>query len=146
MPSTVTHVLQSVLEEYALPWDGIHGVVHWARVMENGLVLAEKTGAKIEVVKLFAVLHDSRRLNDGHDPDHGPRAAQLAQQIRGRLIDLPDHEFGLLCRGKDIRRSERIQTLRSRLAWKPTVWTLDGSASHPTRLAFARRLPSWRQR
>lgn len=60
MPATVVPVLQSVLAEYDLRWDGIHGVIHWARVLENGLRLAEKTGANVEVVKLFSVLHDSK--------------------------------------------------------------------------------------
>jgi hypothetical protein len=26
-----------ILEDYPLRWDGIHGVGHWARVLENGL-------------------------------------------------------------------------------------------------------------
>lgn len=97
LPSTVFPVLQSVLDEYALFPGGIHGVVHWARVFENGVRLATETGANVEVVKLFAVLHDSKRFNDGHDPDHGPRAAQFAAELRGKTFDLPDHEFKLLC-------------------------------------------------
>ena len=32
----------------------------------------------VEVVQLFAVLHDSRRLSEATDPDHGPRAAEFA--------------------------------------------------------------------
>ena len=36
-------------------------------MLENGLRLAEKTEANVEIVKLFAVLHDSKRLNDGHE-------------------------------------------------------------------------------
>jgi HD superfamily phosphodiesterase len=55
-------ILYAVLEDYAVPWGGYHGVAHWARVFENGLRLAEETGAKVEVVELFAVLHDSRRV------------------------------------------------------------------------------------
>jgi uncharacterized protein len=53
-------VLNSILEDYALPLGGDHGVAHWARVLENGLRLAEETGANVEVVQLFALLHDSR--------------------------------------------------------------------------------------
>lgn len=97
MPSGVTSVLNRVLAEYALAPRGIHGIVHWARVFENGVHLANQTGAHLEVVKLFAVLHDSKRHNEGHDPQHGPRAAAFARQIRRELIALPDHEFDLLC-------------------------------------------------
>ena len=76
-------ILHAILEEYVLPWDGDHGIAHWARVLENGLRLAEETGANIEVVQLFAILHDSQRVNEGGDPDHGPRAAAFALDLRG---------------------------------------------------------------
>ena len=49
MPSSVSLVLKSVLDEYALLPDGIHAVVHWARVFENSLRLADETGANVEV-------------------------------------------------------------------------------------------------
>lgn len=67
----VKPVLLAILEDYALPLRGDHGVAHWARVLENGLRLSEKTGANAEVVSLFAILHDSRRINEVTDPEHG---------------------------------------------------------------------------
>ena len=91
-------ILQAVLAEYTLPWDGFHGVAHWARVLENGLLLAEETGAHIEVVTLFALLHDARRVNEGTDPEHGQRGADLAAQMRGRLFHLDEAAFALLYR------------------------------------------------
>lgn len=91
-------LLDRVLEDYALPLDGYHGVSHWARVLENGLRLTEETGASIRVVSLFALLHDSRRLNEGHNPDHGPRAAQFVAELRGSHFHLDDSEFALLSR------------------------------------------------
>jgi uncharacterized protein len=87
-------VLQAILEDYALPLGGDHGVAHWARVLENGLKLAEETGANVEVVSFFAILHDSKRINEVTDPEDGPRAAEL----RGSVFDLDDHEFRLLYR------------------------------------------------
>ena len=85
-----------ILEDYALPWDGPHGVSHWARVLENGLRLADQTGANVDVVQLFAVFHDSRRRNEGIDDQHGQRGADLAATLRGEWFDLPDAEFDLL--------------------------------------------------
>jgi len=85
-----------ILEEYALPWCGTHGVGHWARVLRNGLRLAELTGAKVEVVQLFALFHDSRRINEGTDPGHGQRGAEFATELRGDLFDLSDADFELL--------------------------------------------------
>ncbi|MCA9059549.1 MAG: hypothetical protein KDA85_13675, partial [Planctomycetaceae bacterium] len=91
-------LLSAILADYALPLNGDHGVAHWARVLENGLRLAESTGASVEVVSLFAVLHDSRRVNEVTDPQHGPRAAEFAAELRGSVFDLSDHAFRLLCR------------------------------------------------
>ena len=98
MTLNIPLVLRAVLEDYDLPWDGDHGIAHWARVTENGLRVAGETGANVEVVRLFALLHDSRRVSEVTDPDHGPRAAEFASSLRGRLFDLPDHEFRLLHR------------------------------------------------
>jgi uncharacterized protein len=49
------------------------------------------------VVELFAVLHDSRRLNDGRDPEHGLRAAENAVRLHGQFYELDDGELALLC-------------------------------------------------
>ncbi len=95
-PIDLKPALAAVLDRYVLPIDGVHGVAHWARVLENGLRLAAETGADVAVVSLFAVLHDSRRKNEGHDPDHGPRAARFAEKLRGKVSDLDDRAFGLL--------------------------------------------------
>ena len=45
---------------------------------------------------LFALFHDSMRLNDGRDPQHGPRGAALAQELRGEAFDLHEAGMGLL--------------------------------------------------
>ena len=51
--------------ECTLSWDGIHGIHHWRRVRAIGIKLAPKTGASIELVELFAFLHDLKRVDDG---------------------------------------------------------------------------------
>jgi len=89
-------ILRAILNGYALPFRGEHGVVHWARVLENGMRLAEATGADAKVVALFALFHDSRRVNEGHDPGHGLRGARFAQTLRGSLVHLDDAQFELL--------------------------------------------------
>jgi hypothetical protein len=45
-------LIRSILARYALPRDGIHGVSHWARVLENGRRLSEVTGARMDVLEL----------------------------------------------------------------------------------------------
>jgi uncharacterized protein len=66
----------------------LHGLAPWERVRENGYALASATpGADREVVRLFALFHDSMRVNDGHDPDHGRRGSALAREL-ARLLPL----------------------------------------------------------
>lgn len=89
--------IDALQSQFALDLRGIHGTSHWARVRRNGLRLAEQTGADRSVVIYFALLHDSQRWNDGHDPDHGRRAAEYARSIREQWIPLDDHRFELLC-------------------------------------------------
>ena len=78
MELNIPLILKTVLQDYALPPCGDHGVAHWARVLENGLKLSEETNANIKVVQLFAVIHDSKRISEFGDPEHGPRAAEFA--------------------------------------------------------------------
>jgi uncharacterized protein len=89
-------IIQEILETYTLPLRGHHGVVHWARVLENGQRLAAATGAKMDVVTLFALFHDSRRVNEFSDFGHGHRGATYARSLRGKLIHLDDTDFELL--------------------------------------------------
>lgn len=114
-------ILNRILEQYSLPLSGYHGVAHWARVLENALKLAKSTGADTELVSLFAVLHDSQRLNENSDPMHGPRAAEFAETLRGSLIHLPDDSFDLLfvaCRDHTHTRTHHDITIQ-------TCWDAD---------------------
>lgn len=87
-----------VLETYALRLDGLHGPGHWLRVRANGMALAARTpDADAELVELFALLHDSKREDDGRDRHHGERAADFVRVL---------HAEGLLGLERD-----RMETL-----------------------------------
>jgi uncharacterized protein len=59
-----------------------HGPEHWRRVAQNGEYLAALTqGADWHVIVAFAALHDSQRHNEYVDPEHGRRAAELANRL-----------------------------------------------------------------
>jgi uncharacterized protein len=87
---------QYILDQFYEPNFSIHGNDHWRRVERNGLFLATRTGADIEVVKLFALFHDSRRENDCKDDGHGARGAELASTLLGRYFHLDPHRFEIL--------------------------------------------------
>jgi len=89
-------IVAEILRTYALPVRCDHGVVHWARVLENGLRVASAIGADREVVALFALFHDSRRINERRDDGHGLRGGEFARSLRGALIHLDDSRFELL--------------------------------------------------
>jgi uncharacterized protein len=88
---------------------GIHAKRHWQQVERHGIALAKANGlseAQLVVVRLFAVLHDSQRTNDGADLGHGQRATAYLRQLQGEFFTLPpcflealksacaSHEFG----------------------------------------------------
>jgi len=89
-------LIQVIRGQYVLDWHGIHGWDHWMNVHENGLFLARENGADLRVIELFALLHDSCRLNDSHDPDHGPRAAKFARSLNGGFFTLENPAVNLL--------------------------------------------------
>lgn len=89
-------VLRSAIGGYTLYPLGTHGLGHWGRVLENGLRLAERTGADLFVVSLFAVLHDCRRENEGTDPGHGKRGARVLVTLEDQLPELTPARSELL--------------------------------------------------
>ncbi|HVN56549.1 MAG TPA: hypothetical protein VMT46_19640, partial [Anaerolineaceae bacterium] len=125
-------LLQEILSHYRLsPW-GIHGLAHWARVLENGRRLQAQTGARLDVVELFAVFHDSQRRNDGIDIGHGGRGASLAMALQGAGYEIDNAGLYLLaaaCKGHTSGRGSDDITVWTcwdadrldigRVGWKP---------------------------
>src|SRR5512143_3943001 len=97
MSLLTSSLVSLILEGYALPRTGVHGVAHWARVLENGRRLATLSeGVDLDVIELFAIFHDARRVNEALDWGHGKRGAELALQLRGHVFELDDARFALL--------------------------------------------------
>jgi uncharacterized protein len=95
-------LVDDILANFRLPRSSVHGPAHWARVRLNGMRIAQASGADWKVVELFAFLHDSQRMNDGADPEHGARAAEYALSRHGVLFDLAPAQLQALvlaCRG-----------------------------------------------
>ena len=85
-------LLSHLLEQFPLGNSIIHGEGHWMRVLYNGRMIANETGANLNVVELFAVMHDCQRDNEHYDLEHGRRAAEYVHEIRGKWFDITDEE------------------------------------------------------
>jgi uncharacterized protein len=131
-------IIHEILEDYALPIHGDHGVAHWARVLENGLKLARSNWSqrdgRFTCSQSFMI---PRRINECTDADHGLRGADFAAELRGQLFDISDHDFNLLyraCEGHTHERTHPDITIQ-------TCWDSDrldlgrvGITPHPSKL------------
>jgi uncharacterized protein len=89
-------LVKEILSQFRINNRGVHGPSHWARVKHHGLIIGEQVGADLEVIKLFAFLHDSQRVSEYSDPEHGSRAAQYAKSLNGKFFDLKQDQMELL--------------------------------------------------
>lgn len=125
-------LLQTLRREYRLNWDGVHGYAHWLRVRQNGLRLAEMTGANPRVVELFAFLHDICRQNDIVDHGHGQRAADFAAGLPYVRALLSPEEMDLLqqaCTGHTRGQTEADLTVQ--VCWDADRLDLGRIGIHP---------------
>lgn len=79
---------KQVKSQFLLSANSDHGIDHWTRVEKVGLLLSKQAKADDEIIRLFALLHDSQRLCEGYDPEHGLRASEYAQRLfeQGLLV------------------------------------------------------------
>lgn len=77
----VYSIYEIVSSQFKLNLHGDHGITHWKHVQKIGEYLAKGENVDIKVVRLFAVIHDSQRIDEFIDPDHGLRAAEFAQSL-----------------------------------------------------------------
>ena len=113
--------LPDIRSGYKLRWLGTHGASHWARVILNGLILSDLTGADRDVVVMFGLFHDSRRVNDLHDPPHGKRGGKLARQLLSKDSHWPPEKTDVLveaCNGHTAIRHHEDITIQ-------TCWDAD---------------------
>ncbi len=95
--SDITKVRDYAESKFQCSDHSIHGPCHWRNVEDSVLLIAPRVGADLVVCRLFAILHDCCRLNDGSDRQHGPRAAAHIRQLAGTLITLEQERLELLC-------------------------------------------------
>lgn len=135
-------IIQEILQEYALPIHGDHGVAHWARVLENGRRLATLTG---EIFRWLVCLpcfmiHDESMNARIRSMDcaerttlHSCEAVCLMFQIRSFV--------SFIERVRDTLTSELIRTSQCRPAGIQIDLIWDALALHLTRASSAPTKP-----
>ena len=96
MKENIEIIREFAIRHMKMGKESIHGIDHWDRVARNGEAL-HVPGADMEVVSCFAYLHEVERQSDAYDVEHGPKAAELIDQIRKSVLGfLDDKQIGLL--------------------------------------------------
>lgn len=89
----IDEIIKRVLSDTTANVHSIHGRTHWDRVASFGRRIAENEEVHARILLLFAYFHDSQRLNDGRDPEHGPRAAEYVGRFPRHLLGLSDPDI-----------------------------------------------------
>jgi hypothetical protein len=76
----------------------VHGPWHWEKVEKNALALAKATPkADKTVAQLFALIHDTKRVNEDEDPEHGHRSAAYAERLhKDGKLEITKDQLGVL--------------------------------------------------
>jgi uncharacterized protein len=92
------NALWAVLDHSSGHDSRIHGELHWSAVAAAGYHLCKMAPeADPRIVLLFAMFHDAARESDGHDPEHGARAAELAYKLQeSGDLELDDEQLATL--------------------------------------------------
>ena len=96
--AAIVHKVEEIRRYVQAKWTlgALHGIRHWDRVYENGQKLLTPDTNPL-VIGLFAYLHDSCRIDDGEDINHGQRAAVWIDTLRNTYLkDVSDAEIELL--------------------------------------------------
>lgn len=79
-------VIHKVIDEFNFDIEkSVHGLQHWTHVIRNGLLLSDLTGANKKIIIAFAIFHDSKRVNENLDPEHGKRGAKNLLKYKSQL-------------------------------------------------------------
>lgn len=99
-----------------------HGPDHWARVSQHALAVSRSLGIDPLVPFIFGLVHDSQRLDEGTDPEHGPRAAAFVRKRRHDLFAfLPDDAVEALALACDLHSDGQTEGE----AWVRAAWDAD---------------------
>ena len=66
-------ILIEVIESFYLQlFNGVHGIDHWTRVLQNGIILCDKNpNLNKNIIIAFSFFHDVGRTREDDEPIHG---------------------------------------------------------------------------
>ncbi len=114
-PPGAAAVVSDLIRNMAVDPESIHGISHWERVAWFGAYICRREQANGLVAAWFACFHDCRRLNDGSDRGHGPRAADFLKLFSPGDLGLTRAEKETLAFACRHHTHERVTE-------DPTVW------------------------
>ena len=79
--------------QFELSHSGFHGLEHWFRTLINGRLIARETGADLDVIEHFALIHDVMRKNEDEDIQHGNRAVEFISVFANDWIHLSSDQL-----------------------------------------------------
>ena len=116
-------LMRRIKGQYKLDLNSDHGISHWQRVDKIGLYLSKETGADTTVVSLFAYIHDSKRINEDYDPQHGARAALFTSELyKEKLLDITASQLNNLITACKFHSQSEIKPDNITIA---TCWDAD---------------------
>jgi len=87
MEKSIPDIVQIVKDQFKLDLHGDHGTFHWEQVEKIGQHLEKHyPSVDLEIISLFAYLHDSKVENEYHDPYHGKRAAKFVRELYSKGV------------------------------------------------------------
>lgn len=79
-------LLDLIISQFKLDINSEHGLSHWRRVEKIGNYLFRHTKENLEIINFFAYFHDSKRENNGYDPEHGLRASFFIKWLYNKNV------------------------------------------------------------
>lgn len=90
-------ILVEIETQFKIDFYGDHGIYHWYSVYKNTQKLSKFYEIESKVFKLFSLLHDSKRLNEDYDLEHGKLAAIYVKELyKEKKIDLREEDLNRL--------------------------------------------------
>jgi uncharacterized protein len=111
-PNWMQTIFAEAKAGFVLNINSCHNWWHWEKVENNALKIAKDTpNCDQLVVQLFALLHDCKRENENHDPDHGRRAGKYVKELfQNQKLPITEQQLELLVHACDLHNDGQVSS------------------------------------